>query len=221
MATWAIGDVHGCLTALETVLGLMRPTSADTVVVLGDVVDRGPDSRGAIDRILQLATECRVVTITGNHEEMMLSALEGGQWLEPWLRHGGQRVLDSYGGDPTAVPEGHLAFLKGGVDYWFTERAIFVHANLEPGVALEAQTTEWLRWRRVLGSEPVFAEGYRVFCGHTPQLSGVPGEWPGWLAIDTQAYAGGWLSAVEVESGVLYQANERGEAREGRGWPVA
>ena len=221
MATWAIGDIHGCLTALETVLGLMRPTSADTVVVLGDVVDRGPDSRGAIDRILQLATECRVVTITGNHEEMMLSALEGGQWLEPWLRRGGQRVLDSYGGDPTAVPEGHLAFLKGGVDYWFTERAIFVHANLEPGVALEAQTTEWLRWRRVLGSEPVFAEGYRVFCGHTPQLSGVPGEWPGWLAIDTQAYAGGWLSAVEVESGVLYQANERGEAREGRGWPVA
>jgi len=218
MATWAIGDIHGCLNALETLLALIRPVEDDVIVVLGDVVDRGPETRGTIDRILQLGTECRLVTIMGNHEEMMLSALEGGRWLESWLRHGGQSVLDSYGGDPAAVPAEHMAFLQGGAPYWFNERSIFVHAGLEPGKPLDVQTGEWLRWRKLIGNEPVFAEGYRVIAGHTPQPQGVPGSWPGWLAIDTHAYAGGWLSAVEAESGRLLQANERREAREGRAW---
>jgi serine/threonine protein phosphatase 1 len=218
MATWAIGDIHGCLQAFETLLALIRPVADDTVVLLGDVVDRGPDTRGTIDRVLRLKTECRLVTITGNHEEMMRNALEGGEWLEAWLRHGGQQVLDSYGGDPGAVPAEHLAFLREGLGYWFTGEAIFVHANLEPGVALEHQSPEWLRWRKLSGNETVFAEGYRVFAGHTPQPDGLPRGWPGWLAIDTHAYAGGWLSAVEATTGVLFQANDRREAREGRAW---
>ena len=216
MTTWAIGDIHGCHRALDTLLAAIRPTPEDTIVVLGDVVDRGPNTRGVIETLLQLATLTRLVTLKGNHEEMLLDALSGGPWLESWLRYGGQSVLDSYGGDPTAIPESHFAFLRDSLDLWYTETTIFVHANIEPGVALDVQTPEWLRWRKLTGSEPVYADGYLVVCGHTPQPNGLPSAWPGWRAIDTQAYAGGWLTALDADSGRTLQSNEAGQAREGR-----
>lgn len=216
--TWAIGDVHGCERALVALLEVLAPTADDTLVFLGDVVDRGPSTRGVIERLLALSHTCRVVGVLGNHEEMLLTALREEKRLLPWIDSGGQAALDSYGGDPAAIPEEHLAFLESFVPYWFDERAIYTHANLEPGIPLDQQTDPWLRWTRLRGTEPRYSDAHIVIVGHTPQPTGLPLVFDGWAGIDTLAYGGKWLTALEPATGRLVQANERGETDEGLAW---
>ena len=114
----AIGDVHGCHRALVTLLEVLSLTSSDTVVFLGDAVDRGPNSRLVIDRILSLRDTCRVIFITGNHEEMMRDAISGRGLVNQWLRAGGQATLDSYDGSLENVPSEHIRFLVSGSQFW-------------------------------------------------------------------------------------------------------
>src|SRR4051812_30312448 len=75
--TIAIGDVHGCLRALAALLDAIGPDWEDTLVPLGDYIDRGPDSRGVLDQLLALAKRCRLVPLLGNHEEMLIAAVQG------------------------------------------------------------------------------------------------------------------------------------------------
>ena len=91
----AIGDVHGCVHALDTLLAEIRPRSTDTLVFLGDLVDQGHDSREVLDRLLALQTQCHVVLIEGNHEEMMLAARESVPALRYWENCGGVMTLNS------------------------------------------------------------------------------------------------------------------------------
>jgi serine/threonine protein phosphatase 1 len=214
--TLAIGDIHGCDVALATLLAGLAPARDDTVVVLGDVVDRGPGSRPAIEQLLDLRRRCRLILLLGNHEEMMLDALEEGEWAEGWLRYGGTATLNSYAGDLDNIPPEHLEFLRSGEDYWQTPQQLFIHANLEPDVPLEQQVPEWLRWTHLSGAEQPHPSGKRVICGHTPQRQGEPLVLPGWLCIDTFACGGGWLTAVDVDSNEVWQANQEGQARRGR-----
>src|SRR4051812_32726731 len=93
----AIGDIHGCSSALRRLCELIQPTKTDTIVTLGDVIDWGPDSKGVIDTLLELSSQCRLVSILGNHEEMLLYANRSDSELKNWLHSGGQRMLDSYG----------------------------------------------------------------------------------------------------------------------------
>lgn len=79
--TIAIGDVHGCAAALRALLEQIKPQSTDTIVMLGDCVDRGPDSRGVIETLLELRGRCELVPILGNHEEMMLNFLDSRSTL--------------------------------------------------------------------------------------------------------------------------------------------
>ena len=92
----AIGDVHGCATALRQMLELIAPNPSDTLVILGDCIDRGPDSRGVIDQVLALRKQCELVCILGNHEEMMLGARRGRSEFELWTDCGGVATLDSW-----------------------------------------------------------------------------------------------------------------------------
>jgi hypothetical protein len=119
----AIGDVHGCSKALATLLEAIQPTQQDMLVFLGDYIDRGPDSRGVVEQVIALGERCTVVPLLGNHEEMMLAALESGQSeVRLWLKFGGEVALASYGwkGGPdvrpdelrSLIPRGHVAFLK-------------------------------------------------------------------------------------------------------------
>ncbi len=170
----AIGDIHGCDVALETLLPTLEITPDDSVVVLGDVVDRGPGSRQVVERLLQLGEECRLVFILGNHEEMLLAAVEKGESVEAWLRYGGTATLFSYGGDPRKIPPAHLEFLRSGIDYWETADELFIHANLDPVKQLDEQTAEWLRWTHLSGHEVPHSSGKRIVCGHTPQKQGLP-----------------------------------------------
>lgn len=216
--TWAIGDIHGCDVALERLLREVAPAADDTLVVLGDVIDRGPGSKQAIAQLVEWQQKCKVVLILGNHEEMMLDSLAVavGSWTDDWLRFGGAATIHSYGGENYDIPEEHFEFLQSGLEYWETDANLFVHANLEAGVPLEEQSVEWLRWTHLTGNEEPHASGKRVICGHTPQKGGVPLVLPGWVCIDTYAWGGGWLTALDVASGDYLQASQAGKLRPGR-----
>jgi serine/threonine protein phosphatase 1 len=214
--TLAIGDIHGCDVALTTLLARLSIAPDDTVVVLGDAVDRGPASRQVVERLRQLSGECRFVLILGNHEEMLLEAIDHGAGIEAWLRYGGAATLVSYGGDPRMIPAAHLDLMRSGRDYWEAGRDIFIHANLEPGVALERQQPEWLRWTHLSGYETPHPSGKRVVCGHTPQKNGLPLSFNGWVGIDTYAWGTGWLTCLDAGSNEWFQANQAGEFRSGR-----
>jgi serine/threonine protein phosphatase 1 len=206
----AIGDIHGCDTALETMLSRLQPAADDTVVVVGDVVDRGPDTRRCIDLLLELRKASRLVFLLGNHEEMMLSALEGGSWYSAWFGFGGAETVESYGGI-REVPESHIDFIASGLDYFQTGNAIFVHANLQPGVDLNRQLSGWLRWNHLTGHEKPHPSGKLVVCGHTRLKSGKPAILNGWVCIDTAACAGGKLTCLDTDRFLVYQTDEAGD----------
>ena len=210
----AIGDVHGCHRALDTLLGVLALTSSDTVVFLGDAVDRGPDSKLVVDRILSLRDTCKVIFITGNHEEMMRDAISGRGLLNQWLQAGGQATLDSYDGSLENVPPEHIRFLVSGSQFWESDTDIFVHACVESGISLNNQTSEFLRWKHIGGMESPHVSGKRVVCGHTSQTDGVPLVFDGWVCIDTFPHGGKWLTCLDCETDHVVQASQDAEVRE-------
>ena len=211
----AIGDIHGCDVALDVLLGEVQPVAADTLVVLGDVVDRGPGSRQVIDRLMELQQMCRLIYLMGNHEEMMLDAIDTGDRRDDWLLFGGKETIESYGSGAQDVPPAHLDFLRSGLDYWETDEEIFVHGSLEPDVPLDQQSTDTLHWQRLTGDEPPFFSGKRVICGHTSQQSGLPWVFDGWACIDTCVYGDGYLTCLDVETNLIFQSDQTGAFRGG------
>lgn len=223
--TIAIGDIHGCSRALAVLIEAVRPTPADTVVPLGDFVDRGPDSRGVIDRLIDLGRRCRLVPILGNHEQMLLDAWDRrslDEWTTPgiytWIAAGGMATLDSYG--PTAIlddlPEDHLRFLRDCYPYFEDDTHLFVHANYQPDLDLSKQTTLMLRWESLRDFRPsVHRSGKTAVVGHTPQKSGEVLDLGHLKCIDTHCYGGGWLTALETATGRYWQSNQTGELKEG------
>lgn len=222
MRTLAIGDIHGASSALDALLAVVRPTPADTLVFLGDYVDRGPDSRGVLDRLLALRDQCRVVCLRGNHELMMLRARTGRDDRRMWLSVGGAECLLSYGTTPGVpgtladVPAEHWAFLEGEcVDWYETTSHIFVHANLSPDLSPAEEFEDKLFWEFLV--KPVgHVSGKVVVCGHTSQRSGAVLDLGDTVCIDTFAYGGGWLTALDVGSYRFTQADRTGRLRDGQ-----
>ncbi len=214
--TIAIGDIHGCTAALEAVLKAAAPRREDTVVVLGDIVDRGPDTCGTIECLLDLAEECRLVAILGNHDEMLLDIADGGDWLlDDWLHFGGTATLESYGCNlPEELPAEHLQFLESCLDYFETDGHIFLHATYRPDRPLADQPPAALRWESLHDMvPPPHQSGKRVIVGHTAQREGQILDLGHIVCIDTFCYGGKWLTAMDVESGDLWQADARGRLR--------
>lgn len=216
----AIGDVHGCITALKTLFEFVGLRSDDTVVFLGDYIDRGPDSAAVLDFILDLGNTHKVIPLRGNHELMMLDSREKKSWLYSWLQYGGEETLASYAGsvDPAApfaeVPEAHMDFLENKLlSYYECDTHFFVHANADADKPLDKQPDASLYWRRFRNPERHCSNKIMV-CGHTIQTSGLPASNGDAICIDTWAYGGGWLTCLEVESETVMQANEAGETRE-------
>jgi serine/threonine protein phosphatase 1 len=106
--TIAIGDIHGCSAALDAVLEAIRPRPDDTIVTLGDYINRGPDSMGVIEGLIELAHRCRLVPLLGNHDQMFLVARSGLHRMT-WIGMGGLATLDSYGPgrDLDCIPHEH------------------------------------------------------------------------------------------------------------------
>lgn len=217
---YAIGDIHGRLDLLDDLIARIdeddaqREPARTTIVVLGDLVDRGPDSAGVVDRLANLAaTRDHLRFLMGNHEELFLSALDGDQkGLRMFARVGGRETAISYGIAPhiyehadfaalhalltTAVPDRHVAFLRSFEDLVVIGDYVFVHAGIRPGVALEDQCTRDLRWIR----EPFLSargNGSVIVHGHT--ITESPDDRPHRIGIDTGAYLYGTLTALVLE----------------------
>jgi serine/threonine protein phosphatase 1 len=215
--TIAIGDIHGCLTALQTVLAAVDPRPEDTVVTLGDYADRGPEVRGVLEALLDLSRQTRLVTLLGNHDETMLNVCRGRTELLPdWLLFGGDATLASYGtGIPAEVWPRHLDFLARCPLWFETERHFFVHANYWSDVPFDRQPRDVLIWESLKRRVPDrHFSGKTAIVGHTSQKNGEILDLGHLKCIDTWCYGGGWLTALDVESGQVWQADKQGAPRQ-------
>jgi serine/threonine protein phosphatase 1 len=212
----AIGDIHGCSAALDAVLAEAKPRRGDLVVTLGDYIDRGPDSRGVIERLLTLRREVELAPILGNHEELLLTILDGQHYmLGDWLAFGGLATLDSYQTEnPADIPEEHIQFLRTCAPIVELPTTFFVHAGYLPRKPLAKQPAEILRWEPLRQPLPKrHRSGKTCICGHTAQKSGEILNAGHLLCIDTWVYGDGWLTALEVYSGRIWQADRQGRLR--------
>jgi serine/threonine protein phosphatase 1 len=228
---YAIGDVHGCDALLRRMHATIRDyhgthhAGRDGVVVhLGDYVDRGPDSRATIDRLMAGLEGFRLVCLMGNHEAMMLDCLDDPDRLcwAHWLANGGTETLASFGltagfdgDDPARLaaalgPE-RVAWLRGLKLHWHAGGYLFVHAGIRPGVPLEAQQPADLLWIREEFRDSTADHGAVVVHGHTP--TDAPERRPNRIALDTGAVFSGVLSAAALAPGaeaVFLQVGDRG-----------
>lgn len=136
----AIGDVHGCADSLKRLMEQLDPqiNERSVLVFLGDYVDRGPDSRGVIEYLLQLREEKDCIFIRGNHDQMMLDAIDKGN-RALWMQNGGGTTLESYGlgPDSSEIPQEHRDFLRNTRLYWDTPLYLFVHGGIDPSKSVD------------------------------------------------------------------------------------
>ena len=215
--TLVIGDIHGCSTALDRMLEELHPQRDDVVVTLGDYIDRGPDTRGVIHRLLELEQSTHLIPLIGNHEILMLDARSNLVDSGSWYGVGGRQTMQSYGcmdaPDWDSIPQEHWDFLSQRLRRWHAnDTHIFAHANVNAMLPMPDQSDDWLFWRRFDDSHPHFS-GKTLICGHTAQKNGLPRILPGRICLDTWAYGEGWLTALDVGTETVVQANQRGEAR--------
>ena len=193
----AVGDIHGCLAQLTTLMGLVKPTAADRVVFLGDYVDRGPDSAGVIEYLIEFAAAFpETVFLRGNHEQMFLDYLDRHD-TALFLINGGGQTLDSYrdrGMSP--VPSTHRRFLDALRHSFESEHHIFVHAGLRPGTPLAKQDEFDMLWIRHEFLESDFDWGKPVVYGHTPRQEPLLGDRR--IGIDTGCVYGRRLTCCDV-----------------------
>lgn len=214
---FAIGDIHGCLAALDRLLEEINPQPQDTVVTLGDYVDRGPDSKGVIDRLIQLGERTHWMGILGNHEQMMLDVVRHGEPHHAWLRYGGVETLDSYGftGHLDFLPPEHERFFDALGDYIELQDYLFMHAAYDPQLPMDQQPLEMLRWHSLRDGVPgPHYSGKTAVVGHTANRAGEVLDVGHLLCIDTCCYGGGWLTAVELHSRTFWQVSQQGQLRE-------
>jgi len=218
---YAVGDIHGRLDLLDQMLALIeadiesRGSARNFIVFLGDLIDRGPDSAGVVERLRTYRPEgARPIFLSGNHEEILLRILDGEEGILPsWLKFGGAECAQSYGMDVDAlrrlderaalelvrskVPRAHREFLASFGDTFRFGDYLFVHAGIRPGVGLEDQDRHDLRWIRDPFLSDAKEHGFIVVHGHT--IVGQVEERPNRVAIDTGAYHSGALTALGVE----------------------
>lgn len=216
---YVIGDIHGRLDLFHALIEAIEADDAarrgaqTTVVLLGDLIDRGPESAGVIDRAIEWAQTRDLRCIAGNHEEMFLESFEDREMLRHFVKHGGRETILSYGikrkhyneltikelqGQlPDLVPDHHREFLSGFEDMIIAGDYVFVHAGLNPKRALEDQKTADLRWIRerfLKHNEPfshVVVHGHTIF----EEIERTDHR----IGIDTGAFRTGRLTALVLE----------------------
>lgn len=223
LAVWAIGDIHGRLDLLKSLMKAVledikaSPSQRKLVVFLGDYIDRGPDSRGVIDLLIRLSDVAGVEWhfLKGNHEEIMLRFLDDPSVGNRWCTYGGDAALASWGLKPPSIAhrkEGwaHLsdelnhaltpdqrAFLNALETELMIGDYAFVHAGYRPGVPLADQSDGDRLWIRgdFLDSDVEFDKV--VVHGHTPVRSVHQDRRR--IAVDTKAYSSGVLTALRLQ----------------------
>jgi len=192
MSLIAIGDIHGCARSLDLLVERLGPTVDDHLVFVGDYTDRGPDSKGVIDRLIAMEqasaaeTGPRCSFLRGNHDQMMLDYIEQGD-TSLWYMNGGIETLESYENGEQTIPTAHYEFLNRTRLYLDTWDFCFVHAGLKPyypvDYNLRHETAETFLWTRE--HLAVLERDWEkpVVCGHTPQP--FPVNEPDLICVDT------------------------------------
>jgi serine/threonine protein phosphatase 1 len=192
------------------------PQADDTIVILGDCVDRGPDSRGVIDEVIALKDRCNLVTLLGNHEEMMLNFLDGKQQPDNWLDVGGVATVRSYSpkSDPDDISPEHVEHIRTWGNFYETSSHFFIHASYEPEQRLASQHTLALRWHSLRDGVPKpHVSGKTAVVGHTSQKNGEVLDLGHIICIDTYCWGGGWLTALDTTTGQIWQVDRDGKSR--------
>jgi len=192
------------------------PQPEDTLVFLGDYVDRGPDTRGVIDQLIELQSRTNVVAVIGNHEEMMLKVIRGEQAYQAWLQFGGLETLDSYGfdGGLEFLPPDHKAFFDSMVNLYTEDNFFFTHAAYDPNLPLEDQPDDMLRWHSLRDGIPSpHQSGKIAIVGHTADKKGDVLNLGHLICIDTYCYGGGFLTALDVRNLAIWQVTIDGFLR--------
>ncbi|MGA3000031.1 metallophosphoesterase family protein [Bradyrhizobium sp.] len=217
---YALGDIHGRADLLKKMFTVIdadlarNPASRPIQVFLGDYVDRGPDSAGTLDLLIERGRHHETVCLKGNHEAFMLEVLHDPNKLGEWRKFGGLQTLMAYGLQPSLnpgaeeqveliqaltkrMPDTHLRFLEGLLPSFLCGDFFFVHAGVRPGVPLKEQTEADMLWIRdeFLNSEENF--GKFIVHGHTPVRE--PDIRPNRINIDTGAYATGNLTLLTIQ----------------------
>lgn len=216
---YAVGDIHGRLDLFEALIAAIEEDddasefAATTVILLGDLVDRGPHSAGVVARAREWQRQRSVRILTGNHEEMFLASFEKVETLRHFLRFGGRETVLSYGVDPEtylqasveevqdlmnrAVPAEHRTFLADFEDMIAIGDYLFVHAGIAPDVPFEEQHRHDLRWIREPFLSYAAPHGAVIVHGHT--IRDDPQDCGNRIGIDTGAYMSGRLTALVLE----------------------
>lgn len=217
---YAIGDIHGradLLDKLHARIDIHRMQAAECYeieVYLGDYIDRGHQSREVIDRLIRRSLTRNVITLSGNHEGILLDVLNQPALFESWARTGGLETLMSYGiavpnranlSDAStivdsfreALPSDHLRFFRTLGDTFECGDFLFVHAGVRPNIPLSEQAREDLLWIRDVFLNSKTNYGYVIVHGHTPNRS--VQFLPNRINIDTGAYITGVLSCLVIE----------------------
>ena len=218
---YVIGDIHGRADLLDRMVGLIsrdleaNPVSDCLTVTLGDYIDRGPDSRGVLDRLVRNPFPTDFVALKGNHEALLEAFLSDPSVAERWRHLGGLETIHSYRvsvgelmlgknyeqaakGLRAAVPEQHLKFLASLKTSILVGKYFLCHAGVRPGIPLERQSVEDLLWIRDAFLSSTVDFGRIVVHGHTPTER--PEILPNRINIDTGAFATGRLTCVVLES---------------------
>ncbi len=232
LRVYAIGDVHGRFDLLQPMLRLierdseLRGPAEIHVILLGDLIDRGPQSREVIDFFLNDAPDfAQFHFIMGNHEEMLLRLIHAPDELslQHFLRFGGRETFESYGAPqgaidaserypletlPSYVPEAHRAFLRAMHDGLQFGDYFFTHAGIRPGVPLEQQDRQDLRWIRGGFLDSQEDHGVIVVHGHTVREDVEVRR--NRIGIDTGAYASGRLTGLGLEGAARWLIHANG-----------
>jgi len=217
--TIGIGDIHGHLKALAGLIDLINPKPQDILVFLGDYINRGPDSKGVLQFLIDLKQRCNVVCILGNHEEMMINAYADPtpSTMDWFLENGGDTTLQSYGGAKnfSLVPQAHKNFLLSLPLYYETDQHFFIHANYDYDVNLMDIDSNTALWHSLDNRPRKHISRKTAILGHTPQMNGKILNLEYLIYIDTGCGFGGKLSGSEVLSknilGKCWQVDEQGQ----------
>jgi serine/threonine protein phosphatase 1 len=199
--TFAIGDIHGCHRALIDILRQCNDYARGQphrFVFIGDYIDRGPDSRSAIAaiRTLQRHRPDDVICLIGNHEEMLIEAIDTGDPFN-WLLNGGGETLASYGArDLVQLPPDDIAWIRALSLSFDDGKRLFVHAGIDPDHPLDRQPREALLWIRGKFHRTTQDYGRLIVHGHTPTRDARPEVRPNRINIDTACVYGGVLTAA-------------------------
>jgi len=206
---FAIGDIHGCMDKLGMLIDQLDfADDRDTLVFIGDYIDRGPHSFEVVEYLIRLKRRHQnIVFLKGNHEDMLVKYLSGVDRFT-YLANGGRQTLDSYlkqDRKPKTfpIPDSHLEFFKSLVLFFETDQYIFVHAGLKKKIPLNLQNTEDLLWIRNEFIQSDYDFGKQVVFGHTPFPK--PLVLPNKIGIDTGAVYGNKLTCVQLPELEFYQ----------------